>query len=223
MAIKKYLHYLSFSLTFLFLVCAASAAEAKLKDASAALAVERVGVEESYQIAARGLVKKMETDLVLSDIKVKFAQVERYAVSKSQIGLRGAGTCQLSGEKTELPIQFDVKINASSKNVTDIQYNFVDAEAAAADDDPAATTMTEDENFVTRQLLEKIKADFKTENIVLAIDFLNDKETSNAAKMFTGEGEIRLGDLVWKKISFEVVPNVRNSNAAAQVSYKIQE
>lgn len=187
---------------------------AKPKDVTAAKAI--LTVDETYSIAARGLARKMETDLVLSNIKVKFAKVERYSISKSQIGLRGAGSCQLGEEDNALPINFDVKINVNNKNVADVAYNFVNAEEANESD-----SLSEDESFVTRRLLEKIKADFKTENIVLAIDYLNDTNLDNGAKSFTGAGEIRLGDMVWKKISFEIVAGSENQ-ADAAVKYKIQ-
>jgi hypothetical protein len=116
-----------------------------------------------------------------------------------------------------LPINFDVKINVNNKTLTDVAYNFVEA----AEDTVESNSLSENESFVTRQLLEKIKADFKTENIVVAIDYLNEN-LNNGAKAFTGAGEVRLGDMVWKKISFEIAAGGENQTAAAAVKYKIQ-
>jgi hypothetical protein len=212
---NKYYGNLKFLLVFFLFTLSVSNVAAKTKDTSAKALLN---TEETYSIAAKGLTKKMETDLVLNNIKVKFLKVERYAVSKSQIGLRGEGACQLSAEDNALPIHFDVKINAAARNVVEVAYNFVEAEDTTETD---STALTENETFVTRQLLEKIKADYQTENIVVAIDFLNDKNLDNGAKAFTGAGEVRVGDLVWKKISFEIVADSDHQNGAA-IKYKIQ-
>jgi hypothetical protein len=210
MTTNKYFDYLKLSLLFFLLTFGAMTLPASAKDTSA---TALLGADETYSIAAKGLARKMETDLVLNNIKVKFAKVERYAISKSQIGIRGEGSCQLSAEDNALPINFDVKINVNNRNVADVAYSFVDAEETGATE-----ALSENETFVTRQLMEKIKADFKTENIVVAIDYLNEN-LSDGAKILTGAGEVRLGDMVWKKISFEVVAD--NANGAA-VKYQIQ-
>jgi hypothetical protein len=207
---NKYFNHLRLLLVFFLFTISATSAAAKSNDVSGTSALSP---DETYSIAARGLTKKMESDLVLSNIKVKFAKVERYAISKSQIGIRGAGSCQLGAEDNALPIHFDVKINVNNRNIADVRYNFVEAEETVE-----TNSLSENESFVTRQLLEKIKADFKTENIVVAIDYLNDKNLENGAKAFTGAGEVRLGDLVWKKISFEIVAE----GESQVVKYKIQ-
>jgi hypothetical protein len=204
---NKYFNSLKILFLFFLFVFGAASASAKTNDVSGNAILS---ADETYSIAAKGLVKKMETDLVLTDIKVKFVKVERYAVSNRQVGIRGEGSCQLGAEDNALPINFDVKINVNNRNIADIAYNFVEAEETSE-----ANSLSENETYVTRQLLEKIKSDFKTENIVVAIDYLNDKNLENGAKAFTGAGEIRLGDMVWKKISFEIVGNTENQNGAA--------
>lgn len=211
MTTNKYFNKLRILLVFFLFTfsVATTSAAANSNDVSG---TPILSADETYTIAARSLAKKMESDLVLSNIKVKFAKVERYAVSKSQIGIRGAGSCQLGAEDNALPINFDVKINVNNRNVADIRYNFVEAE------ETESNSLSENESFVTRQLLEKIKVDFKTENIVVAIDYLNDENLSNGAKAFKGGGEVRLGDMVWKKISFEIVAEGENQ----VVKYKIQ-
>jgi hypothetical protein len=209
---NKYFNHLNLLLVFFLFTFSATVATAKPGDA---FTKTTLSADETYSIAARGLVKKMENDLVLNDIKVKFVKAERYAISKSQIGIRGEGSCQLGAEDNALPINFDVKINVNNRNIADVAYNFVEAEEAGE-----SNSLSENETFVTRQLLEKIKADFKTENIVVAIDYLNEN-LNNGAKAFTGAGEVRLGDMVWKKISFEVAAESQNQNGAT-VKYKIQ-
>jgi hypothetical protein len=213
MTTSKYFNSLKLLLVFSLFIFGATGAAAKPKDVTSAKAI--LSVDETYSIAEKGLTKKMETDLVLTNIKVKFGKVERYSISKTQIGLRGEGSCQLGAEDNALPINFDVKINVNNRNIADVAYNFVEAEDANE-----SNSLSENETFVTRQLLEKLKADYKTENIVVAIDYLNENQTIGA-KAFTGAGEIRLGDMVWKKISFEIVAGSENQTNAA-VKYKIQ-
>jgi hypothetical protein len=210
------LRYLSQAL-FIFTALIFGANAATANDVSGSTAA-KLSVEETYSIAAHGLTKKMEADLVLNGVKIKFAKVERYAISNSKIGLRGEGNCRLGADDNPLPIHFDVKINALNKSVDEINYNFVDAEETV---DNAA--MTAEETFVTRHLMEKIKADFKKENIVIALDYLNEVGNSvSSAKTFSGAGEVRIGDLVWKKISFEVVASDENYSAANSIKYQIQ-
>ncbi|HLM03152.1 MAG TPA: hypothetical protein VK400_19020 [Pyrinomonadaceae bacterium] len=201
-------------LVFFLFTLGATAASANTKDVSAPKAM--LSADETYSIAVRGLTQKMETDLVLTNIKVKFVKAERYAISKSQIGIRGAGSCQLGAEDNALPINFDVKIYVNNRNIAEVAYNFVEA----AEDASQSDAPSENETFVAQQLMEKFKADFKTENIIIAIDYLNENQTGGA-KAFTGEAEVRLGDMVWKKISFEILAGSENQTGAA-VKYKIR-
>src|SRR5215213_584360 len=126
MKTSKYFNSLRLLLVFFLFTFSVTGATAKPKDVTSAKAV--LSVDETYSIAAKGLTKKMETDLVLSNIKVKFGKVERYSISKTQIGLRGEGSCQLGTEDNALPINFDVKINVNNKNIADVAYNFVESE-----------------------------------------------------------------------------------------------
>src|SRR6476620_11516489 len=88
----------------------------------------RIGREESITIATRGLSKKLQTDLVLKEISVKFNKAEQYFVSNTQIGLRGEGTCRLDGEANDLPINFDVKIDVTKHAAAEVNYVFLNME-----------------------------------------------------------------------------------------------
>lgn len=212
---NEYFRNLKLLVVFFLFIFGATAASANPKDVTAPKAL--LSADETYSIAVRGLTQKMETDLVLTNIKVKFVKAEHYAISKSQIGIRGTGSCLLgTAEDNALPIHFDVKINVNNRNIAEVAYNFVETAEDASESD----TLSENETFVAQQLMEKFKADFKTENIIVAIDYLNEKQTGGA-KAFTGEAEVRLGDMVWKKISFEILAGSENQTQTA-VTYKIR-
>lgn len=152
---------------------------------------ERLAKDESIAIAAKSLSKKLQSDLVSRTVSVKFTKAEQYIVSDTEIGLRGAGTCRLDGDASELPINFDVKIDVTKRAAQDVRYVFLNMGA-----DVRLTV----EDVVTEKLLQKMKNDFKTENVVVAIDYISDE---NGDKGFTGSGEMRLNGMIWKKISFE--------------------
>lgn len=219
MIVKNYFNRFRF-LTMILFVCAATtlgAGTAETKDVSSLSAGgAKLSAREVYSIAEKVLTKKMETDLVLNGVKVKFSKVESYTLPNSTIGLRGEGNCQLGAEDNPLPIHFDVKINAANRSATEVNYNFVEAS------ETNESAMSEVETVVTHSLMEKIKADYKVENIVIALDYVNEASSSvSTEKTLTGAGEIRLGDMVWKKITFDVIVDNQNTSAA-KVKYQIQ-
>lgn len=177
-----------FFLVFLTLFTFQIAALAADKEKSSS---SRISRDEAVSIASKGLSSKLKTDLVSKAVAVKFTKAEQYFVSDTEIGLRGEGTCQLDGAATELPINFDVKIDISRHSAEDVRYVFLNMDA------PAGLTV---EDVVTAKLLEKMKSDFKTENVVVAVDYVSDKNQANA---FNGSGEVRLNGMVWKKFSFD--------------------
>lgn len=153
----------------------------------------RISKDESISIAAKGLSKKMQTDLASKQISVKFTKAEQYFISDSEIGLRGEGTCRIDGDANDLPINFDIKIDVNKRSADDVRYVFLNMKGEAG------LTV---EDVVTEKLLQKMKNDFKTENVVVAIDYVNDATLENGEKGLIGAGEVRLNGMVWKKIEF---------------------
>lgn len=176
----------------LFVVTLLAAGSILANDNDSVRAV-RISKDESISIAVKGLSKKLQTDLVLKQVSVKFTQAEQYFVSDSEIGLRGAGTCRIDGDANDLPINFDIKIDVSKRSTDDVKYVFLNMKGEAG------LTV---EDVVTEKLLEKMKSDFKTENVVVAIDYVNDATLENGEKGLNGGGEVRLNGMVWKKIEF---------------------
>lgn len=168
--------------------------------------------EKNYQLLTKNLSKKIQTDLASENITVKLKRVEEFKVSKTQIGLTGDATAVLTDEQK--PIRFEVKLNTANGTISDIVYDFVEA---AADYNP-----TSSEEFLMKELMSQISRDYKTDNIVIAIDAFENVGATGAGNKFLGVGEVRVGDLVWNKIKFDVVLDAETQKAS-KVVYKIEK
>ena len=179
---------------------------------NASKAVEKLAKDESINIAAKSLSNKLKSDLVSKTVSVKFTKAEQYIVSDSEVGLRGEGTCRIDGDASELPINFDVKIDVAKRSAEDVRYVFLNMAA-----DEGLTV----EDVVTEKLLQKMKNDFKTENVVLAIDYISDETSVAGDKGFIGSGEVRLNGMVWKKINFEAKAGQEKTDVSI-VKYQVK-
>lgn len=169
--------------------------------------------EKNYQIVAANLAKKLQSDLGNSNVKIKLANVEEYKISKNEIGLIGDGTCILAADN-RMPIRFEVKLNTAKQSVSNVVYDFVENTAEYAP--------TSNEDVLIKELLKQIKNDYKTENIVIAIDAVENVGSVNNSEKFLGVGEVRIGDLVWNKIKFDVALDVETKKAS-KVVYKLEK
>jgi hypothetical protein len=68
----------------------------------------------------------------------------------------------------------------------------------------------------------RISRDYKTANVVIAIDSVENVEAAAGEKKFLGAGEVRVGDLVWSRIKFDVVLNAE-TRKASKIVYKIEK
>jgi hypothetical protein len=168
--------------------------------------------EKNHQLLTRELSQRIQTDLSDSNASVELRKIEQYAISKNEIGLKGEAIC-VAGEN-RLPLQFNVKINTPRQAVSEINYNFIEN---AADYAP-----TSDEDILMRELMTQISRDYKTNNIVIAIDRVNDGGISGGERKLTGIGEIRIGDLVWTDIKFDVALDA-DTRKAKKVVYTVEK
>lgn len=161
--------------------------------------VAKLSKAESVAIASKELSKKLQSDLVLKNVSLKFNKTERYIVSDNQIGIRGEGTARLDSDASDLPLNFDVKIDVSKHSALDVKYVFLNMEGAVD-----ANSVLTPEDQITEKLLKQLKQDYKTENIVVAIEYLNDQTFENGDKGFNGGGEVQVNGMGWRKFSFDV-------------------
>lgn len=165
---------------------------------------------KAVNLVAQNLSAKLRTDLITDNVSVKFTNVQKSTVSGGEILLNGDAVAVLPSEKTELPIKFEAKVNPSEEVVKEVEYVFVESNYAP----------TTDEEILMRHLLKKISADYKTENVVIAIDGFDTNNAAENQKEYKGLAEVRVGEVEWKRIDFDVVLN--SDNKAEKVEYKLK-
>lgn len=170
--------------------------------------------EKTQMLAAQALLKKIQADLSNTDVRVKIDEANQYQVSDSQIGIKGNGVCLLESDAEQLPINFDVKIDAKNLSVADVEYSFANLAA-----ETTATAAMEE--AVTLKLLKQVAAEHKTSNVVIALDSLNVEKNPIGENRLTGTGEARIGDFEWRKIQVEV--QLDGKGLIKTVGYKVQE
>ena len=163
-----------------------------------------------YSLIAKDLSEKLKTDLSENNVKIKFGNVEESVITNNLVEIKGQAFCVLANENTQLPINFEAKINPVRQIVADVQYKFVDGDYA-----PSA-----DEQSLMRELMKQISHDYKTDQITIAIDDFETAETANSQKNLKGNGEIKIGEVEWSKINFDVVLNAEKK--ATKVIYNIK-
>ena len=171
--------------------------------------------ENNHLLLAQNLSKKLQSDLADASLTVKLNSVEEYKISGNEIEFKGSATCLLTKQNDQLPLEFEIKVNPANRSVLDVKYNFVEA--------PADThAPSSNEEILMKELMTKISRDYKTENIVIAIDAVEKVAGGNDANKFLGVGEVRIGDMVWNKIKFDVVLDAQTGKAD-RVVYRVEK
>lgn len=178
-----------------------------LFSASAAFATEK---NKALSLLEQNLSNRLKAELLTEKVNVKFTKIQQNELSNSEVYIIGDGLAVLPSERTELPIKFKAEVNPVEEVVSDIEYTFVESEYAP----------TTDEEFLMRHLLKKIAADYKTENVVIAIDGFETESSAGSATEYKGMAEVRIGDVEWKRIDFDVVLDEKKE--AAKVVYKLR-
>lgn len=166
---------------------------------------------KNYSAIAQNLSQKLKVDLSENNLAVKLKMVEEAQVNNQEIVVKGEAVCILPTENTQLPLQFEAKLNKSNNSFEDIKYVFVESNYA-----PSAS-----EDVLMKEIMKQISKDYKTEQITIAIDGFESTKLNETQKSVKGLGEVRVGDLIWKKIAFDVVMN--SDNKASKVNYKIEQ
>lgn len=163
-----------------------------------------------YTLIANNLSEKLKTDLAENNLRIKFGEVEEVKISNNLVEIKGQAFCVLPSENTQLPINFEAKVNPVRKTVADVQYKFVESNYA-----PSA-----DEEILMRELMKQVSRDYKTDQITIAIDGFDATQATNNQKQLTGIGEIKIGEVEWNKIKFDVVLNA--DKKATKITYDIK-
>jgi hypothetical protein len=92
--------------------------------------------------------------------------VENREVSQIEMNLDGSAVAVVKQDKTELPLEFNAKINLNSQSVEDISYQFVESPVDGSSEfAPSAA-----EGSLMKELMTQISKDYQTKNIVISID-----------------------------------------------------
>ena len=169
----------------------------------------KFNLNRTSSVVAETLEKKLKVDLAQNNLSVKIEKLAQTDVSGSELKLSGEASCLLTDHKTSLPIQFEAKINLNNQAVNDIIYQFVETEFAPSGD----------EEILMKELMQKISRDYKTQEIVIAIDNFETASGTNSKMQYKGIGEVRIGAFHWTKINFDVILN--SDKSAANVQYKV--
>ena len=163
-----------------------------------------------YSLIAKDLSEKLKADLAENNLRIKFGDVEEVRIANNLVEIKGQAFCILPTESTQLPINFEAKVNPIRKTVADVQYKFVESDYA-----PSA-----DEEVLMRELMKQISRDYKTEQITIAIDGFDAMQTTDNQRQLKGIGEIKIGEVEWNKIKFDVVLNA--DKRATKITYDIK-
>ena len=169
--------------------------------------------EKNHLLIIQNLSEKLQDDLATKNVRVKLNKVEELKISNSEVELTGDAICILTNDNRQLPIRFDAKMDVAKQNISNISYDFV---IPSADYNP-----TNNEEMLMKVLMSKISQDYKTENIVIALDSVENVANINGEKKFLGIGEVRVGGMVWNQIKFDVVMDAKTQKAN-KIVYKIE-
>lgn len=170
-------------------------------------------IDRYKMVVVQKLTEKLRVDLADQTVQVKINDVRSSSeISKNLIDFDGNALAVVKDDKTELPFQFTAKVNINSRDVETLDYKFVEAEFA-----PSAV-----ESSLMKNLMTQISKDYKTTNIVIAIDGFERAQGTSGEAVYEGSAEVRIGDLEWRKIRFNVALDSQNQ-AAKKILYNIEK
>ncbi len=167
---------------------------------------------KTRNLIARDLSNKLKTDLSENNLQVKLTNLEESRMSGNLVEVKGQAFCVLMKDQTELLINFEAKFNPVRQTVSDVKYVFVES----AESSYAPSTQ---EEVLMKELMKQIGSDYKTEQITIAIDNFETLKMDNNQTGYKGIGEVKIGQMVWNKINFNVVMN--DDKTSSQIKYDI--
>ncbi len=160
------------------------------------------------------LAEKLRVDLADPNVEVRMNDVRNNEISSTRLNFDGEALAVVKDDKTELPLQFTAKVNLTNQSVEDVDYKFVESSPEFAPSDVQGNLMT--------NLMTQISKDYKTTDIVIAIDNFDTSKTSSDQMKYEGTGQVRIGDFEWRTINFNVVVDSQ-TQTATKVVYSVQK
>jgi hypothetical protein len=166
--------------------------------------------DKDIALITQNLSAKLKADLVSNNVSVVFKTIEKTQVSNTETIVKGDALAIVPNDNTQLPLTFEAKVNPVAEIVDDVAYAFIESNYAPSTD----------EEFLMKHLLKKLAADYKTEEVVIAIEGFDTQNAAQNQKEYKGSAEIRVGEVEWKKINFDVMMNAKNE--ASKVEYNLK-
>ncbi len=170
---------------------------------------------KAKKLVANNLAGTLRNDLSNPNINFQVRNVEVFKVEKNQITMKGDGYCVLTKSNDKMPMKFETIIDARSNELAKVKYNFVDF------NESKENSINANEDNLMTALLKKFSKDYKTENIVVAIDSVKGLTLSSSKKSYTGFGDVKIKNGSWKSVEFTIELNADNKTAKSVV-YKLK-
>lgn len=167
--------------------------------------------QQMVNMAVQGLSQKLQADLAMNKVNIRLGKVENQNISNEEVIVSGFGTVQ---NAKDISLTFDVVVNPVKSEIVNVTYDIVSPVAL----EPASAT----ESFLMKKVMGKIKNDYKTEEIVMAIDTFQTVKSVGGKTNYVGVAEIRVG-MEWNRIEFDVQGNPKTGAATAIKYKKVQE
>lgn len=167
--------------------------------------------DKDVALISQDLTTKLKSDLVSDNVSVEFKTIEKTRISNTETIVKGDAVAVVPSDNTQLPIKFEAMINPVAEVVNKVEYAFVESNYAPSTD----------EEFLMKHLLKKLAADYKTEEVVIAIDGFETQKAAENQKEYKGTAEIRVGEIEWRKINFDVTLNAKNE--ASKIEYNLKK
>lgn len=164
--------------------------------------------QAAINIAVKGLSQKLQADLVMNKVSLRLDQVQNQNISEEKVVVSGFGTVQ---NAKDVSLTFDVEVNPVKAEIVKINYDIVSPIAVG----PASLT----ESFLMKKVMGKIKSDYNTEEIVIAIDDFETVKNIDGNTNYVGVAEVRV-EMQWNRIEFDVQGNAKQGTAQS-VTYKV--
>lgn len=187
-------------IVFFFSPSSVSADVSAVKIKVASRSTERL--KNVYSTALNGLVDKLQKDFKVSLVELTLDEVGHFTPNAKTFGVVGNGTFTTDGGNSWQPIEFEIFVNNRGTKLDLIQYQL--PKPAPIKDNFAAAQGSEE--MAIQGLLNQLKSDYQTENIVVALDDIKADKCAEGQNII-GRGEMRVGDSDWKKFHFKLTVN----------------
>lgn len=159
------------------------------------------------KLAVKSLSQKLRSDLSLNRVNLKIGRIENRNISNEQVIVSGFGTVE---NAKDVSVAFDVVVNPLKADVVAVTYDIVKPEVSKG--------VSATEAFLMKNVMNKIRADHKTDQIVMAIDNFEAVKNIDGTTNYVGTAEVKVG-MRWNRIEFDVQRDSKKGTVSG-VKYK---